>query len=174
MHELPPLIHRSRDRMIDVHHTILPPTGAAEARSRRADRGPGAGAVGERDHGEGLSALSPGRPRGPCGDASVRGRGPGRGLAQPVGHSLPAREGAEGLEARAALHGVAAEVARAVRLSTALFEGGAVAAGDRPYARRLLARDGWGRSLRSATRFGFYVRSHWLRMPPLMLARHLW
>jgi len=26
MHELPPLIHRSRDRMIDVHHTILPPT----------------------------------------------------------------------------------------------------------------------------------------------------
>jgi hypothetical protein len=26
MHELPPLIHRTRDRMIDVHHTILPTT----------------------------------------------------------------------------------------------------------------------------------------------------
>ena len=26
MHELPPLIHRTRDRMIDVHHTILPLT----------------------------------------------------------------------------------------------------------------------------------------------------
>ena len=26
MHELPPLIHKSRDRMIDVHHTILPLT----------------------------------------------------------------------------------------------------------------------------------------------------
>ena len=26
MHELPPLIHKSRDRMIDVHHTILPRT----------------------------------------------------------------------------------------------------------------------------------------------------
>ena len=26
MHELPPLIHRDRDRMIDVHHTILPLT----------------------------------------------------------------------------------------------------------------------------------------------------
>ena len=26
MHELPPLIHRERDRMIDVHHTILPLT----------------------------------------------------------------------------------------------------------------------------------------------------
>ena len=26
MHELPPLIHRDRDRMVDVHHTILPLT----------------------------------------------------------------------------------------------------------------------------------------------------
>src|SRR3546814_19808051 len=26
MHELPPLIHRERDRMIDLHHTILPLT----------------------------------------------------------------------------------------------------------------------------------------------------
>jgi len=26
MHELPPMIHRTRDRMIDVHHTILPLT----------------------------------------------------------------------------------------------------------------------------------------------------
>ena len=28
MHELPPLIHKLRDRMIDVHHTILPRTAA--------------------------------------------------------------------------------------------------------------------------------------------------
>ena len=26
MHELPPMIHKERDRMIDVHHTILPLT----------------------------------------------------------------------------------------------------------------------------------------------------
>jgi hypothetical protein len=26
MHELPPLIHKERDRMIDVHHTVLPLT----------------------------------------------------------------------------------------------------------------------------------------------------
>src|SRR3546814_6551516 len=26
MHELPPMIHKARDRMIDVHHTILPKT----------------------------------------------------------------------------------------------------------------------------------------------------
>ena len=45
---------------------------------------------------------------------------------------------------------------------------------DPLYRRRLLARDGWGRQGYSFTRFGFYIRSHWLRMPPLMLARHLW
>ena len=38
----------------------------------------------------------------------------------------------------------------------------------------LTARDGWGRQIRPVARLGFYVRSHWLRMPPLMLARHLW
>jgi len=38
----------------------------------------------------------------------------------------------------------------------------------------VLARDDWGRPIRPATRFAFYVRSHWLRMPPAMLARHLW
>src|SRR3546814_2895605 len=26
MHELPPMIHAARDRMIDVHHTVLPLT----------------------------------------------------------------------------------------------------------------------------------------------------
>ena len=47
-------------------------------------------------------------------------------------------------------------------------------ASDAAYRRRLLARDGWGSPIRPATRFGFYVRSHWLRMPPYLLARHLW
>ena len=37
-----------------------------------------------------------------------------------------------------------------------------------------IARDAWGRQSRKLTRLGFYVRSHWLRMPPAMLARHLW
>jgi hypothetical protein len=45
---------------------------------------------------------------------------------------------------------------------------------DALYRRRLLARDGWGRQRRPLTRFGFYIRSHLLRMPPAMLARHLW
>ena len=49
-----------------------------------------------------------------------------------------------------------------------------ITAADRLFVRRLLARDGWGRARRPLSRLGFYVRSHWLRMPPLMLARHLW
>jgi hypothetical protein len=45
---------------------------------------------------------------------------------------------------------------------------------DRLFERRLLARNGWGQGIRKPLRLAFYVRSHWLRMPPLMLARHLW
>jgi hypothetical protein len=79
------------------------------------------------------------------------------------------------------LHGLEQPVGRAVRLSHRLF-GTPIArtrawrprAGDALYLRRLLARDGWGRARRPVTRLGFYVRSHWLRMPPTMLARHLW
>ena len=51
-----------------------------------------------------------------------------------------------------------------MRLSTA----------DRLFRARLLARNAWGQEKRKGLRFAFYVRSHWLRMPPLMLARHLW
>ena len=42
------------------------------------------------------------------------------------------------------------------------------------YLGRLLARDEWGPGSRKLLRFAFYVRSHWIRMPPFMLARHLW
>jgi hypothetical protein len=45
---------------------------------------------------------------------------------------------------------------------------------DSLFAARLLARNGWGQPTRRALRFAFYIRSHWMRMPPLMLARHLW
>jgi hypothetical protein len=42
-------------------------------------------------------------------------------------------------------------------------------------ARRAMSPDGWeGPSLATGSaRFLLYVRSHWLRMPPLLLARHL-
>src|SRR3546814_2927815 len=52
--------------------------------------------------------------------------------------------------------------------------GATLTLGDRLYVRRLLARNGWGPETCKLTRFASYVRSHWLRMPPAMLARHLW
>jgi hypothetical protein len=45
--------------------------------------------------------------------------------------------------------------------------------GDLFYTGRLLARNGWGQDTAKLLRFAFYLRSHWIRMPPLMLARHL-
>ena len=83
------------------------------------------------------------------------------------------------LTARAAEHGATDAVMLAARLCRALFatpvpEGWRAArAGDALFRRRLLARDGWGRETRGGVRLAFYIRSHWLRMPPLLLARHL-
>ena len=82
--------------------------------------------------------------------------------------------GTDGLDEEARVHGLEVEVARALRLVAALFDGGAARGIDRLYVLRLTARDDWGRETRPVTRFVFYVRSHWLRMPPAMLARHLW
>ena len=69
-------------------------------------------------------------------------------------------------------------MARALRLAKRIYatpvDGFAPVASDALFARRLLARDGWGRLRHKGIEFGFYVRSHWLRMPPAMLARHLW
>ena len=169
MHELPPLIHRDRDRMIDVHHTILPLTAKPkpDADAMLADAVP----ITER-----LYMLS----------AEDR-------VCHAVAHLLADGDLAGGLRnlwdiyclladadtaklaARAERHGIAAHVRQARRLAHALYGTGRGRAGmwDRLVLRRLLARDGWGRETRKLLRFGFYLRSHWLRMPPLMLARHL-
>jgi hypothetical protein len=197
MHELPPLIHRERDRMIDVHHAIVPltarprPDMAAmiEARVPLAD---------------GLFVLSP-----PdmivhaaahlFADGDLAG-----GLRNLWDIDRLLREFSERdsdfqpkLRDRAERHGLLPAVARAARLAHHIYQtpvrcqapnskslvlkgsgkekiGYRIPAADRLYVRRLLARDGWGRARRPFTRFAFYVRSHLLRMPPLMLARHLW
>ncbi|WP_293873057.1 MULTISPECIES: nucleotidyltransferase family protein [unclassified Sphingomonas] len=172
MHELPPLIHRERDRMIDVHHTILPLT----ARIR-----PDAPAllVDAQPLGNGLSLLSPD-------DMAVHAAAHLFADGDLAGglrnlwdiHCLIGEHGDDGLAARARHHGLAREMARALRLSRRLFGTPppveAPGWSDRLYLRRLLARDDWGRPIRPLTRLVFYIRSHWLRMPPAMLARHLW
>jgi hypothetical protein len=200
MHELPPLIHRERDRMIDVHHAILPltarpkPDMAAmiEARVPLAD---------------GLFVLSPTdmivhAAAHLFADGDLAG-----GLRNLWDIDRLLREFAEreedfwpALQERAARHNLLPAVARAARLAHHLYATPVnwcqtpisnlrtfkaqsprkigvrhqLNAADALYRRRLLARDGWGRERRPVTRFGFYVRSHMLRMPPPMLARHLW
>jgi Uncharacterised nucleotidyltransferase len=181
MHELPPLIHRERDRMIDVHHTTLPltakPTPNAQAMLDAAIK-----------LDSGLYVMAP---------ADM--------LLHSIAHLFADGDLAGGLRnlwdidrlvrqfsqadgefwmelgKRAKLHGLERHLARAMRLAAQLYDtpvdkthAGPAIFADNIYIRRLLARDGWGRETRKFTRQAFYVRSHWLRMPPLMLAGHLW
>jgi hypothetical protein len=179
MHELPPLIHRERDRMIDVHHTILPLT----ARPR-----PDAAALVEASLPleSGLRILSPvdmvvHAAAHLFADGDLAG-----GLRNLWDIDRLLRDFGEDdgfweeLDARARRHGLATAVRRAARLAENLYGTpvptgwAARSTGDFLLKARLLARDGWGRERRPLLRFAFYVRSHALRMPPLMLARHLW
>lgn len=180
MHELPPLVHKDRGSMIDVHHTILPLT---------ARRTPDAGALiaASIEIAPGLRILSP---------ADM--------IVHAVTHLLADGDLAGGLRnlwdidrllrlfastpgfwtelgARATRHQMRQPLGLALRLADRVFAtpveprlAGYDRMRDLLYIRRILARDSWGRPIRPVNRFGFYLRSHWIRMPPLMLARHLW
>jgi hypothetical protein len=182
MHELPPLIHRDRDRMIDVHHTILPltarPKPDAEEMVQSSRFLPGAAA------GAGLRIFSPEDMVLHCiahlfADGDLAG-----GLRNLWDLDRLLREfGANTefiarLKVRARLHGLDAATMRALRIVREVYgtpvDASPPTLADRFFIRRLYARDGWGRETRPWTRFAFYIRGHWLRMPPLMLARHLW
>jgi hypothetical protein len=180
MHELPPLIHRDRDRMIDVHHTILPLTArnTPDAAALIAD---------SLALNNGLRVLSPpdmivhaaahlladGDLAGGLRnlwdiDRMLRDFGTSDGFWSKLGD-------------RSRLHQLEREVSRALRLAEDLYGtpvdrrlAGSAPSLDRLFKRRLLARNGWGQTTAKPLRLAFYVRSHWLRMPPLMLARHLW
>ena len=179
MHELPPLIHRERDRMIDVHHTILPPTARVtpDAAALIAEAVP---------LGNGLSTLSP---EGMVihavahlfADGDLQG-----GLRNLWDIDRLVREFCDAgdfwqrLHQCSAKHSLTPYLSRALRLAHHLFEtpvdpwlAWEPRRGDVFYMSRLLARNGWGQDTRKILRFAFYVRSHWIRMPPLMLARHL-
>lgn len=174
MHELPPLIHRERDRMIDVHHTILPLTARQrpDAQALIADAVP----LGRELHMLGAEDMVLHCVAHLLADGDLAG-----GLRNLWDlHCLMEEFGFDPefggrLQERAGLHGLGKHLERGLRLAGRLYgNAGALTVADGIYVRRLLARDGWGRQTRPLTRLGFYVRSHWLRMPPLMLARHLW
>lgn len=185
MHELPPMIHATRDRMIDVHHTILPLT----ARPRPDAAALIADAVTLPD---GLHLLSPAAmvchaAAHMLADGDMQG-----GLRNLWDIHLLCTQFSAAKEdfyadvyEEAARHQLTAAVARALRLARHLY-GTPVPDyrapitvdhrlrwSDRLFIARLLARDGWGRETRKGLVFAFYLRSHLLRMPPMMLARHL-
>ncbi|MGZ8361340.1 MAG: nucleotidyltransferase domain-containing protein [Allosphingosinicella sp.] len=180
MHELPPLIHRTRDRMIDVHHTILPMT----ARPTPDAAALIAASVALES---GLRMLSPAdiivhAAAHLFADGDLAG-----GLRNLWDIDRLLRQFAadpafwDQLSNRARLHQLSGPVGRALRLAARLYGtpvdprvAGRARLSDRLFALRLLARNDWGQPVRPLLRFAFYVRSHWLRMPPLMLARHLW
>ena len=180
MHELPPLIHKSRDRMIDVHHTILPLTHriTPDALALVSDAVTGAG---------GFAVLNSVDMACHCAahmlaDGDLQG-----GLRNLWDFHLMTRDFAatdpafwEQLKRRARLHGLQGAVQRAARLSRDVYgaalpeEWDGQGAKDRWFRQRLFARDDWGRVTQPLLEQGFYIRSHWLRMPPKMLAQHLW
>lgn len=168
MHELPPLIHASRDRIIDVHHTVLPLTArqTPDAAAMIADAMP-------LPHG--LAILSP-EDRICHSVAHLLADGDMQGGLRNLWDIHCLLDGVDDrrLAQRAARHGLARHVRQAQRLAAALYGDGArLTLWDRIVVARLLARDGWGRERRKPLVFAFYIRSHWLRMPPAMLARHL-
>ncbi|ASR51628.1 MULTISPECIES: nucleotidyltransferase domain-containing protein [Blastomonas] len=185
MHELPPLIHATRDRMIDVHHTILPltagprPDAAALVASARLLP-------------SGLYVLSPAdiichAAAHLIADGDLSGGMRNLWDIDRLVRQFVVEEPgfSETLAERARLHGLSDAVGRALRLSAQLYSTpimflrpdrarNTVHASDMLFLRRITAVDGWGRKTRKLTRQGFYIRSHLLRMPPAMLARHLW
>lgn len=180
MHELPPLIHRERDRMIDVHHTTLPLTArpTPDAQAMLDD------AVSLEN---GLHIMAPEDIVCHCAahlmaDGDLAGGLRNLWDMHCLLGELAAADPAfwDKLAVRARHHQLERAVGRSVRHAAQLFgielskRWQKPALLDRAIERRLLARDGYGRETRKWTRLAFYIRSHWLRMPPLMLARHLW
>ncbi len=176
MHELPPLIHKTRDRMIDVHHTILPKTAKPTPDAKAML---GNGIIGS----DGLAVFTPADMV--CHSAAhlfADGDLAGglRNLWDIYCLLMEFSRGSDSfhaeLQSRAQHHQLEPAVSRAIRLTGHLYGDSKAPPNitDRFYIRRLTARNGCGQQTRKFTRFAFYVRSHLLRMPPMMLAKHLW
>ena len=190
-HELPPLRHRERHTTIDVHHMILPPTGRCHPDSNKllAD----AVTLGESQ----FKILSPADMVLHSAAHAFQNGDLVRGLRDIVDlDELLRYYGAEtGFWDRLFRR------SRELDLTRPLYYGlryanqtlqtpvpvtvlkradqfaptwPAGAAMDRLVLHTINDRmDGWRRSLQIISNWVLYLRSHWLRMPPLLLTRHL-
>lgn len=192
MHELPPMVHDERGTELDVHHTILPLTARArpdaQALVRDARKVPNST----------LAILAP----ADMVLHSAAHLFYDGDLLKPLRnlwdiHALAGEFGREAafwpaLEARAAHHGLSRTLAYALRYARKLF--GTLVPEDM-LARSRAALPAWptlwlmdrlflsvfgnagvaggGPTVRAA-RLLLLARSHWLKMPPRLLARHLW
>jgi hypothetical protein len=190
MHELPPLVHRERQIAVDVHHAILPPTGRLRpdsslllAASRALPDAPlrvlapsdmvlhaAAHMFQDGDlHGElrdlvDLDAMLRDFAADPAFWPGLVPRARALGLGRPLFYALRyARRLLATPVPRDAYADARAEAPAAVAaLMDALVE--------RALVPHLHAQAPW---TTRASRWLLYARSHWLRMPPLLLARHL-
>jgi Uncharacterised nucleotidyltransferase len=180
MHELPPLAHSERGTLIDVHHSILPLTA-------RLTPNPAALLAAAVPVAEGLAVLSPeDRILHAAAHCFYDGEFEG-GLRNLwdihclVGKASAAEDFWPRLAERAALHQLTTPLARALRHAKTIYGTTAPQSAtsdpdwlDPLIHRRLTDRNRWGYRTRPWTERALYVRGHWLRMPPLLLARHLW
>lgn len=203
MHELPPMVNARRQSMIDVHHAILPPTAhvhpdPALLRAAAVDVGGGTSDMADTHAGMRLQTLCPADMLLHSATHLFFDGEFSHGLRDMVDLDRLLRHfGADpafwqGLPARAAELELTLPLFYALRYARFLLDtpvpASVLAAVDdlaAPGRARLAMMDAlFARTLlpphvscsdggTQLARFALYVRGNWLRMPPLMLARHL-
>ena len=190
MHEIPPLHHRQRDTALDLHHTILPPTARIQVNTaalfedaRELPDLPGLHVLapatmflhsaahlfheGELDNGLrdlfDLDTLLRGFGADPRFWAELVPRARVLGLTRPLWHAL-----------RYTTRLLGTPVPDEVMRQAAADAPPSQALLDACYERALMpVHASCDDSLTGPARLALYVRSHWLRMPVGLLARHL-
>ncbi len=195
MHELPPMMHVRRQTALDVHHAITPLTARWPVDSARLQAAavalPGTAGLAvlapadmvlhsmvhlllneELSHGlrdlSDIDLLLRHFGAEPAFWPGLAGRAESLGLARALYHAVDSATGILGTPVPLAMRQALAAVATATPAA--------------PLA--ALMRGLWRRALRSPhpsagdrrtpiSRWALYLRAHWLRMPPLLLARHL-
>jgi len=190
MHEIPPLYHRQRDTALDLHHTILPPTARVQVNTaalfedtRELPRLPGLHVLapvtmflhsaahlfheGELDNGLrdlfDLDALLRDFGRDAAFWPALVPRARMLGLGRPLFHAL-----------RYTTRLLGTPVPADVMRDAAAAPPGWQSLLDACYERALMpVHTSCDTPLTAPARLALYVRSHWLRMPAGLLARHL-